>query len=324
MNKFVQVASVLALAACGGGDDDGEGAAPQTSAPTETTAPAAPTTTTVALPTEPPYEVETVELTFTDGSRAAELPDGTVAQPARTLETTIYVPQGQGPFPLIVHAHGSSGHPRKFSQLLTAWANQGYVVAAPAFPLTNDERGGPSINTDYVNQPADLSFVLDNVLALSDGGAGPVGGKVDPEKIGASGLSLGGITTYGLVDNTCCVDERVDAAIVMAGIKAPFEGGAYEARPFPLLALHGDADPAIPYTAGRAAFDQAASPKWFVTLEGGGHAEPFEDTASPHDDVVTRTTTDFWALTLGGDEAAAERLTAAADESPVASVTTAP
>ena len=43
-------------------------------------------------------------------------------------------PRGKGPFPLIVFAHGSAGHPEKFTKLFSSWAAAGYIVAAPAFP----------------------------------------------------------------------------------------------------------------------------------------------------------------------------------------------
>jgi len=103
----------------------------------------------------------------------------------------------QGPFPLIVFAHGFAGHPDKFTKLFAAWAAGGYVVAAPAFPLTNDHvtiDGG-----DAVNQPADVSFVLDEVLALGKRRGSRLFHAVKRSRIGAAGLSLGGVTTYSVV-----------------------------------------------------------------------------------------------------------------------------
>ena len=79
--------------------------------------------------------------------------------------TAIYRPNGIGQFPLIVFAHGFAGHPEKFTKLFAAWADAGFVVAAPAFPLTNSHVPEVKIS-DVGQQPADMSFVLDNVLAL--------------------------------------------------------------------------------------------------------------------------------------------------------------
>ena len=105
------------------------------------------------------------EETFVDPSRPTP-PGATAAAPDRTLVTAIYRPTGKGPFPLIVFAHGWNGHPDKFSQLLGAWAGAGYVVAAPAFPLTNSNVAEQNAG-DVVNQPGDMSFVLTQMLRES-------------------------------------------------------------------------------------------------------------------------------------------------------------
>src|SRR5207249_4053124 len=103
--------------------------------------------------------------TFVDRSRPTAAGAATPAAPDRTLVTTIYRPKGKGPFPLIVFAHGSNGHPDKFTQLLGVWAAAGYVVVAPAFPLTNSTvLQNPKNVGDVTNQPADMSFVLTQVL----------------------------------------------------------------------------------------------------------------------------------------------------------------
>src|SRR5690606_38473865 len=81
----------------------------------------------------------TWEETFVDTSRSTPHPSG-VVEPQRTLVTAIYRPaKRKGRFPLIVFSHGIAGHPRKFTKLFAKWAAAGYVVAAPVFPLTNDQ-----------------------------------------------------------------------------------------------------------------------------------------------------------------------------------------
>jgi predicted dienelactone hydrolase len=85
----------------------------------------------------PPERADSVRhltLTFVDHSRPTEDPSGTRSAPSRTLKTEVYVPSGRGPFPVALMAHGSDGDPNKLSELLTAWARAGYLVAAPAFP----------------------------------------------------------------------------------------------------------------------------------------------------------------------------------------------
>lgn len=120
------------------------------------------------VPVGPVGDVVRTE-TFVDPTKETDPPIGT---PDRTLVTTIRFPETGGPYPLIVLAHGFNGHPRKFTELTEAWAKAGYVVAAPAFPLTNDELVVPRVVADYKNQPADVSFVVDQLLELS-GARGP-------------------------------------------------------------------------------------------------------------------------------------------------------
>jgi len=273
---FLLVASVVVVA-CGGGSDN--------------------RATHSDGRSDEPAEIGDVVVrteTFVDTSRPTDPP---VATPDRSLVTTIRFPDAGGPYPLIVLAHGFNGHPRKFGELTDAWARAGYVVATPAFPLTNDELVGATTPSDYRNQPADVSFVIDQVLALSRVKADPLHGLVDRHRIGVAGLSLGGVTTFGVTYNTCCRDARIDAAITMAGARFDYDG-AYELVDVPLLLMHGDADPSLPYSGSVEAYADAAPPKFFVTIIGGGHAPPFEDTDDPADEMVTAVTTDFWDLYL--------------------------
>jgi len=102
------------------------------------------------------------------------------------------------------------------------------VVAAPQFPLTNDHTpGGPDAG-DVVNQPGDMSFIVTSVLNASAHPNTTLSDLVDPNEVGAAGHSNGAITTLGLIANTCCKDQRVKAAVVMAGDEVPFSGGTYE------------------------------------------------------------------------------------------------
>lgn len=59
-------------------------------------------------------------------------------------------------------------------------------------------------------------------------------------------------------------------------------------------------------------YDIAAPAKLFVTILGGGHAEPFEDVDDPADAMVQAATTAFWDLYLESPGAAVDDLIAAA------------
>ena len=257
--------------------------------------------------------------TFTDPSR----PTGDT--PGRVLPTDIYVPGGTGPFPLIVHAHGLAGNSQKFSELLSAWSKAGYVVVAPNFPLTSDAIPGDQRRVeDVVNQPADLRFVTDQVLAMNQPG-GALAGLIDPNRLGLSGLSLGGATAYAKLFHPCCVDDRFRSAILMSAFTFPMPGGEFDwGRRFPVLVFSGTADTSIPIAVQRQAIDQLPGPTWAVTLTDGTHAWPFENTPSPHDQLVTDTTLDFWAGTLRDDAAALGAVTTAATVPGLSSVAVTP
>lgn len=295
------LAGATALAACG----DGAGGTGAAAGAERRGRQVDRTTTTVLGSGDGTFEVR--RETFTDPSR----PTGEV--PGRVLPTDIYVPGGEGPFPLIVHAHGMDGSSAKFSRLLGGWAARGHVVVAPNFPLTNAAADPPvSAVADYVNQPADVRFVLDRVLEQTRDG-GPLEDLVAVDRIGMSGLSLGGATTYPLVFHPCCRDERFRSALLMSALELPFEGGEYDwGLKVPTLVFSGTADTSISYDLQRSTVEKLFGPLWFVTLEGGSHAAPFEDQESPHDALVEATTAEFWAATLRDDDGARDRVTAAA------------
>ena len=246
--------------------------------------------------------------TFVDPARPTPAGATTPEAPNRTLVTTLYRPAGKGPFPLIVFSHGYDGHPDKFTELLGSWAAAGYVVAAPAFPLTNASVARENQNAgDVASQPGDVQFVLSQVLQEARRKGTRLSGAIDRRHIGAAGLSLGGLTTYGVTFDDCCRDPRFTAAMVLDGISAPLGGPDDQLRfdgHIPLLIAHSDTDPAIPFSTARSAYDSAAAPVWFVTFHGASHATQWENDPTPYDAIGERLTVDFWNATLRGRKAA--------------------
>jgi pimeloyl-ACP methyl ester carboxylesterase len=335
----VLAALICALAACGGSGSTGGSttapttAAPTTSAPTTTapttTAPttAAPTTipeTTVAPPTDlrdgRPYAIETVILTFVDETRPTEPPAGDPT-PSRTLETTLHLPVGNAPAPLIVFSHGYGGHPSKFDRLLASWAEAGYAVAAPAFPLTNDTVDeSMRVIGDGANQPADVVFVLDQLLD------GEYAGRFDTERIAAAGLSLGGFTTYLAAVDAATGDERFSSAIVMGAVPP---GPDFMPREIPVMVMHGELDPVMPVGLATTTEALLTGPSYMVTLLGAFHAEAFEDADANlvfpdrelYHSIVDTSTLAFWDTYLLADPMVEGDIRAAADQAGISTVT---
>ncbi len=262
--------------------------------------------------------------TFVDPHRVTPAWGSNPQLTSRTLVTTVYYPSAgprsaapeqdappdrAGPrYPLVVFAHGLGGAPQDYAALLSSWASAGYVVAAPRFPLSSSATPGGPDGGDIVNQPADMSFVIDSVLGLDAQRSGTLSGLVDTAEIGAAGHSNGAITVLGLVANTCCRDPRVKAAVVMAGTTEGFGSGTYDFNGAPpLLLVHGTADQLVPYRSALLVFDQARGPKGLLTIRGGSHESAAGSTAASGA-AVLRTTTDFFDAYLGHDPAAAARI----------------
>ena len=265
-------------------------------------------------PPAPAYAVGTLTATVVDTSRPTPAWGPSPAEPTRTLVTTIWYPatgaragaprpgaapdRRGAPYPLVVFGHGLGATPQEYEPLLSAWAAAGFVVAAPRFPLSSaDTPGGPD-GGDVGNQPADMSAVITAVLRARGPTLAVLSGLVDPREVGAAGHSNGAITTLGLVGDTCCLDPRVKAAVVMAGTTEGFPSGRYVlATAPPLLLVHGTDDDLVPYRDAVIVFNQARGPKGLLTIEGGSHesAAAFDPRSSAS---VIRTTIDFFDVYL--------------------------
>jgi dienelactone hydrolase len=270
--------------------------------------------------------------TLVDSTRVTPAhPAGTdPAHAERTLITTIYYPAdadgspSDGPFPIVVFSHGTASDPSVHDRLLREWARAGHVVVAPEYPRSaRDAPGGPDpTNQDRDEQPADASFVLDEVLRLPW-----LRSSLDPTRIAAAGHSLGGYTTLQLAYGACCRDARVDAAIVLAGLGYGVGGVAVDASPPPLLLVHASDDRSVPARLSEQAFCEARGRRWLVTLDVplamSAHTAPFRGGTSPWAEVTTRTSLDVLALTLGEDDSAGRRLARDARRGDAATLSTA-
>lgn len=264
-------------------------------------------------PAETTSGVSRLDATLVDTSRRTVGNDIDTRYPCRILPTEIRYPTAATtPLPLIVVAHGLDGSPTSLGPLLDAWTVAGYVVVAPTFPLTEKDSHGTAAPAVFVDQAADLRFVIDQIEDPGRPGIpAQVRSLVDFRHIGVAGMSLGGQAVYSLLANTCCEDHRVSAGIAMAAVYRQIRDGSYERNHIPIMLVQGDADSG--FHNSLRAYPELAAPKWFVTLHDERHAPPFEIPLGPAAPLVRTTTTDFWDLYLKHDPDAAGRIVAAID-----------
>ncbi|NES15848.1 MULTISPECIES: chlorophyllase [unclassified Micromonospora] len=289
------------LAGCSGG-----------AAPSARPAPDAPPKATAPAPRVPAGHAPTKS--FAVGVRQLKLNRGgdrplpvTLWYPARGAaggEPERSAAAATGRFPVVMFSHGLGARPTDYQLLLSRWAAAGFVVAAPTFPHTG--AGGDGNPLDVLNQPADVSYALTEVLTL-DGRAGdPLRGHLDPDRVAAAGHSAGGVTTIGLF--TAGRDERLDAGIVFAGT-ALGVGTGFAGAAAPQLFVHGEADEVVSYAAGKAVYDAVPWPKAMLSLPRGDHGRALLSDGKALR-VVADTTVEFLRWTLYGDAAAKKRLPA--------------
>jgi dienelactone hydrolase len=214
-------------------------------------------------------------LRLVDRSRTIPLPGG--RRIARPVTTYLWYPPaagGSGPWPLVVFGHGFATTPLVYRRLLRAWAAAGYVVAAPVFPLGNENApGGPDEN-DIVNQPRDMSFVITTLLAASASSESPLHGMIERTRIAVAGQSDGAETAFATAYERPWHDRRVRAAVILSGAELGSRVPLVPHRT-PLLAVQGTADHVNPPRYTLDLFQAIAHPKFLLLLRHARHLGPY-------------------------------------------------
>jgi dienelactone hydrolase len=117
-----------------------------------------------------------------------------------------------GPFPLIVFSHGYQASPTNYGRLLAHLASHGFVVAGPEHQDCRAQCTAQNREAEVDSRPADVSAVLDRLLALNDGDDPTFHHLVDPARVGMAGQSFGGWTTLTVLER----DPRFRAGLAMA------------------------------------------------------------------------------------------------------------
>lgn len=229
-------------------------------------------------PRGPSLAVGVRRLVVVDTAAATPARGSSPARADRVLPTWVWFPASRpngphalrGPYPLVVFAHGFNATPAMYAPLLREVARAGYVVAAPEFPISASGRPGAAREDDLSSQPLDIRATISTMLAL-DRRPGWLSGRLLRGEIAVMGHSDGGETVAGNLLVARDHDERIRAAVVLAG-QLPTWGG-FDPLTIPTLVVQGSADTINPPALSHGLYQRLGAPKWYLDVVGATHLQ---------------------------------------------------
>ncbi|MFT5611721.1 MAG: putative dienelactone hydrolase [Polaribacter sp.] len=229
------------------------------------------------------YAVSKMDLAVIDPSRLTPAMGKFEGSDKRTLNGAIWFPKGQSTgLPLIIYSHGFGGYHKDSTYLAEYLASNGYIVAAVDFPLSKalSPAGVPQL-LDVVNQPGDVSAVIDQILVLNNAPNSALYNRLDINNIGTMGLSLGGLTTALISFHPDLKDERIKAVVMMAPPLEAFSNQFYATNSkLNSLLISGSMDRVVPEPENAVQVRERHPNGWFISLDKGTHLG-FADIGNP-------------------------------------------
>jgi len=223
---------------------------------------------------ESKFELETAKFEITDESRKTPALGEFEGANCRKLKGLIWFPKNaNSAHPLLVFSHGLGSYHKGSRHIAEHLARNGYVVAAIDFPLSNarSPAGDPQL-LDIANQPGDVSAVIDHLFTLDSKVDSPLYKRINRDKVGAYGLSLGGLTTALSVYHPDFTDSRIKTAVMMAPPVETFSQAFFESNPkVSSLLLSGSLDLVVPEEANASLVQERHQRGWFLSLDKGSH-----------------------------------------------------
>ena len=235
-----------------------------------------------------PYAVGKQDFRLVDSSRTTAAHNDNPETMQRVLDTSVWYPALNRPLewlrpgprplatdacpaPLVIYSHGFMSFRSNGAYLARYLASHGYIVAAANFPLTRfGTPGGPQF-TDVINQPGDVSFIIDSLLGWSKTAENRFAGCIDTGRIAAVGLSLGGLTTTLLAFHPEYRDPRIQVAVSIAGPVALLGKDFFSPSATAFMMIAADIDAMVDYPRNAAQFKVWVPGATLVTLQDGSH-----------------------------------------------------
>jgi len=219
----------------------------------------------------------------------------------KDLHVRIFYPNDSGKYPVIVFSHGAGGSQNCCEALTHHWATYGYITIHPTHDDSAVQRrnaGEENIRfmqavRDALKKPAlwesrprDISYVLDALPSLEKRIAG-LAGKIDPERIGVSGHSMGSYAAEAIAgaivdlpghSGTNFADARVKAVLCLSP-QGPGQFGlndhSFDQISLPYMGMTGSLDSLGPVASPawhKTPFDRSQpGDKYHLFIEGANH-----------------------------------------------------
>ncbi len=249
------------------------------------------------------YQVAEAVYSWVDESRTETYSD---TGEKRSVTVKFWYPEAEGSYPLVIFSHGAMGVIDSNYSTCRELASNGYVavtIAHPYHALFVEDTDGKitmadrefleqvmNVNDSHTPEKeeaiwrmssrwlevrtGDMNFVLDTILEKKRHGEDGPFGKVDPEKIGLFGHSLGGAAAVMTGRQRSDIDAVIDLEGTMLGEYIGYEDGEYilcqEPYPIPLLDVNSQA--AYQETCG---YDAAG--REYVNFHVGRQAGEFKE-----------------------------------------------
>jgi len=278
--------------------------------------------------TEPgPHKVQQVTAEWRDAVRD------------RVVPVRIYIPDGDGPFPLIIYSHGLGGSRDGNRYVGTHWASHGYICAhiqhkgsdTAVWKGAGDQamakmKLAAMRPENAVNRPKDVTFAIDRLTAINAEKGGSLVGRIDLTKIGVGGHSFGAFTALASTGRVLArllgkpidlTDKRIKACLPMS---APGRDSARTRKSYanyatPCLHMTGTKDDSIisdtKAADRRCAFDASSKGDQYLLILKDAEHMAFGDSLrrrdrrnAKHHPLILQSGTAFWDAYLKGDAAA--------------------
>jgi predicted dienelactone hydrolase len=197
-----------------------------------------------------------------------------------------------GRFPLVIFSHGSGGIRFQSIFLTELLASHGFVVVAPDHTgntLLDDSEGELTVQK-MIDRPLDVSLVITEMLAGNEDPADPFYQALDAARIGVTGHSFGGFTSFAMAagfgaDPPSKIagelpedfepippDSRVKAIVAIAPVSSFFGDSELSSIRAPTLIIGGTQDTTTPIEPeSRQAFELIPGEVFRVDVVGAVH-----------------------------------------------------